>query len=1038
MPAGAGAAKILVAKHPLPPGVVQTMARSRLSLLLTVAAALFAQPVLAAERPLPRVVDFNRDIRPIFSENCYACHGPDKNKRKADLRLDTHDGLFSTHEGRVDVVVGKPGESELFRRITEADPAERMPDPKSNKRLADRQIALIKKWIEQGAPWKDHWAYLPPSRPTPPEALDAGFVRNPIDQFVLAGLKDAGLSHAAEADRVTLIRRLSFDLLGMAPTRDEVRQFVDDTTPDAYERLVNRMISSPHYGERMACWWLDLVRYADSIGYHSDNPMNVWPYRDYVIGAFNKDMPFDQFTREQIAGDLLPNATQEQKVASCYNRLIETTEEGGAQAREYVVKYECDRVRNISSVWLAATMGCSQCHDHKFDPYTQKDFYRMAAFFADVQEAAVGRREAGMPVLDGKQAAKLKELDGRVAGLSKRLEEPSDALAKAQEEWEQEQLNAHKAKWVVLDPDSAKSRNGSVLTILPDGSVLGSKFVSVDAFTITAKTHVHGIKAVRMEALPDASLPAGGPGSGPNGNFVLQNFSVQVDGSPVKFSRAVADHSQTNFPVESLLDSKQKKGWGILPEAGKAHVAVFETETPVGAGEQTSLTISLQFPQSRDLLLGHFRISVSTDLKAGEVLSIPGKVRAILVTAPEKRDEGQKKEIAAYYRSIAPLLEPARKELAAAKKAKDDFLNEVPKCLVSVSGPPRTVKLLHRGDWLDDSGEVELPGVPHFLPQPASTSERLTRLDLANWLVSRDNPLVARVVVNRLWKLFFGVGISKSLDDLGSQGESPTNPELLDYLATELVDSGWDIKHVVRLMVESGTYRQSSAASSQAKEVDPFNRLYSHQSRFRLDAEMIRDSALEFSGLLSPRMGGPSVKPYQPAGFWDPLNFPPRKYVADEGENQYRRGLYTWWQRTFPHPSLTAFDAPTREESTCERLRSNIPQQALVLLNDPTYVEAARVFAARVIKEGGDGVASRLNFAFETALDRKPSEAEGKILTSLYEKHLREYSQDTESAKKLLATGQAPAPEKMDAAELAAWTNVCRTIINLSETITRS
>jgi hypothetical protein len=1014
------------------------MAQMRWLMTFAVATAVIASQGIAAEKPLPRVVDFNRDIRPIFSENCYACHGPDKNKRKADLRLDTHDGLFSTHEGRIDVVPGKAEQSELFRRITETDPAERMPDPKSNKKLADRQIALIKKWIEQGAPWKDHWAYLPPSRPTPPAVEDPGFVHNPIDQFALAGLKDAGLPHAAEADRVTLIRRLSFDLLGVAPTPDEVHQFVNDTTPDAYERLVNQLISSPHYGERMAAWWLDLVRYADSIGYHSDNPMNVWPYRDYVINAFNHDLPFDQFTREQIAGDLLPNATQQQKVASCYNRLIETTEEGGAQPKEYTVKYECDRVRNISTVWLAATMGCSQCHDHKFDPYTQKDFYSMAAFFADVQEAAVGRREPGMPVLDVKQSAKLKELDDHIAALNKALDEPTEALAKAQDEWEQKERSTPKATWVVLDPASAKSRNGSTLTILRDSSILGSKFVSIDTFTVTAKTQIHGIKGIRIEALPDPTLPASGPGTGPNGNFVLQNFSVQVDGSEVKFIRASADHSQANYSVESLLDPKQKKGWAILPEVGKPHVAIFETATPVGAGGQTSLSFTLQFPQSRDQLLGHFRISVSSNLNPTAELSVPAKIHSILATAQDQRGEDQKKTIASYYRSIAPLLNPTRKQLAEAKKSKEDFLSEVPKCLVSVSAAPRTVRLLHRGNWLDDTGDIESPGIPHFLPQPASTSDRLTRLDLANWLVSRDNPLVARVVVNRLWKLYFGIGIAKSLDDLGSQGESPTNPELLDYLATELVDSGWDIKHVVRLMVESGTYRQSSVASSQAKEADPFNRLYSHQSRFRLDAEMIRDSALEMSGLLSPKIGGPSVKPYQPPGFWDPLNFPPRKYVADEGESQYRRGLYAWWQRTFPHPSLTAFDEPTREEATCERLHSNIPQQALVLLNDPTYVEAARVFAARVITDGGADTESRLAFAFETALDRKPTEKESSILLALYEKHLHQYTQDKDNAKKLVSTGQAPVPEKLDPAELAAWTSVCRTIINLSETITRS
>ncbi|HEY8746354.1 MAG TPA: PSD1 and planctomycete cytochrome C domain-containing protein, partial [Tepidisphaeraceae bacterium] len=869
------------------------MAQIRNTTLIVLLAGVLTPACFAAEKPLPRTIDFNRDIRPILSENCYACHGPDKNKRKAELRLDTHEGLFSTHESRVDVAPKNIEQSELFRRITATDPAERMPDPKSNKKLSDRQIALIRKWIEQGASWKDHWAYLPPGRPTPPALEDAGFVRNPLDQFILAGLKDANLSHAAEADRVTLIRRLSFDLVGLPPTPEQVRQFVSDTTPDAYERLVNRLISSPHYGERMAAWWLDLVRYADSIGYHSDNPMNVWPYRDYVIKAFNQDTSFDQFTREQIAGDLLPGATQEQRIASCYNRLIETTEEGGAQAKEYLVKYECDRVRSISTVWMAATMGCCQCHDHKFDPYAQKDFYRMAAFFADVQEAPIGRREAGMPVLDERQAAKLGDFDQRIGALDKKLTEPTEVLARAQRIWELSQSNGPQTAWSILEPTSAKSAGGATLQVQSDGSVLGSKFVAKDTYTLTGATHLHGIKGFRLEVLPDASLPGNGPGAAPNGNFVLTNFSIDADGAPVKLVRAAADYSQSTHEVESLL-GKDKKGWAILPEVGKPHVAIFEPALPIAAGGECTLHFRLEFQsQFRDHAIGRLRLSVTTDLNPAGELAIPAKIKAILAIDIDHRDDQQNNALASYYRGIAPLLQPARKELAQLKKDKEAFLNEVPKCLVSTTGPARTVRLLHRGDWLDDSGEIQAPGVPHFLSQPKSTNERLTRLDLADWLMSRDNPLVARVFVNRLWKLFFGTGISKSIDDLGSQGEAPTNPDLLDYLATEFIDSGWDVKHLVRLMVECGTYRQSSVASVEAKDLDPFNRLYSHQSRFRLDAEMIRDGALEMAGLLSPKLGGPSVKPYQPAGFWDPLNFPPRKWVADTGESQYRRGLYT-------------------------------------------------------------------------------------------------------------------------------------------------
>lgn len=994
----------------------------------------------AAELPIPQTIDFNRDIRPILSENCYFCHGPDKNKRKADLRLDTHDGIFSVIKDRTTVVPGKPEQSELFRRVTESDPDERMPDPKSNKRLSERQIALLKKWIEQGAPWKGHWAYLPVAHPEAPSIDDPAFVHNDIDRFILAGLKDAGLQHATPASRVTLIRRLSFDLTGLPPKESDVRAFVDDTSADAYDKLVDRLLASPQFGERMATWWLDLVRYADTIGYHSDNPMNVWPYRDYVIRAFNANKPFDQFTREQLAGDLLPNSTQEQKVASAYNRLLETTEEGGAQAKEYAVKYECDRVRNISTVWMAATMGCSQCHDHKFDPYTQKDFYSMAAFFADVQEAAIGRREPGMLVLNDAQSAELKKLDGRIAELKKQLDADTPGLAEAQAEWEKSLSAKAEVDWTTLEPSAAKAKAGTELKVLPDQSILASKFAAKDTFTITASADLKGVTGIRLEALPDSSLPASGPGGAPNGNFVLTGFTVAVKGGPpVKLVRAAADHSQDKFPVAKALLGKSNSGWAILPETGTAHEAIFEPAEPFSAGDAGTLTFRLQFQSPfAQHEIGRFRISLTTAPSPAGRMGIPAKVRSILAIEPGKRNDAQRKELAAYYRSIAPGLQPVRDEVAKADKAKADFEAAAPKCLVSVSGPPRVTRLLHRGNWQDDSGEIESPAVPHFLPHPDEHKDRLSRLDLADWLVSPRNPLTARVVVNRLWKMYFGVGISKTLDDLGSQGESPTNPQLLDWLASEFERCGWDMKHMIRLIVTSGTYRQSSLATPQDMQADPFNRLYAHQSRFRLEAEMVRDNALDVSGLLSLKMGGPSVKPYQPAGYWDALNFPTRTYQADTGENQYRRGLYTWWQRTFVHPSLLAFDAPTREEATCERTQSNIPQQALVLLDDPTYVEAARVFAARILREGGSTTAGRLRFAYETVLNRDPRPEEAKVLCGLLDKHRQEYTDDKASAQKLVATGDSAVPKDLDVSELAAWTSVSRVILNLSETITRS
>jgi hypothetical protein len=837
------------------------MARRWLPLLVCLGFLALEHPAAAAEAPLPATIDFNRDIRPILSANCYQCHGPDKDKRKAKLRLDTRDGLFSAPRGLATIVPGKPSESELFLRITTADKDQRMPDPKSGKTLSPREIALIQKWIEQGAAWKGHWAFLPAVRPELPAIEDRGFVKNPIDLFVLAKLREAGLAPSPEADRVTLIRRLSFDLTGLPPTWAEVEAFLHDTRPNAYEQLVERLLASPHYGERMALYWLDLVRYADSIGYHSDNPVPVAPYREYVIRAFNDNEPFDRFTTEQLAGDLLPNATVWQKVASGYNRLLQTTEEGGAQPKEYEAKYAADRVRNVSTVWLGVTMGCCQCHDHKFDPFTMRDFYSLASFFADVGEAAVGRREPGMLLPTPEQSAQLQKLREQITALQADLDKPRPELEPDQVKWEE----------------------------------------------------------------------------------------------------------------------------GLL---------------------------------------------------IGELRKLPRPVIEILLTEPAKRASKQKQDLAAHYRTIAPALQPIRAQLATEKQKEADLLKVIPATLVTVAASPRVVRILPRGNWLDESGDIVSPAVPRSLGQ-LSTEGRATRLDLARWIMSRDNPLTARVFVNRLWKLYFGQGLARPLDDVGSQGEWPSHPELLDWLAVEFRDSGWDVKHMVRLLVQSGSYRQSSNAGAPQKERDPYNRLVGRQASFRLDAEMVRDQALAVSRLLVRTIGGPSVKPYQPPGYWAALNFPPREWQNDKGDGLYRRGLYTHWQRSFLHPSLAAFDAPTREECTVERPRSNIPQQALVLLNDPTYVEAARVFAEHILADGGTTATRRLDWAFRSALSRPPRDEEVQVLTALVAKHAQEYGQDRAAAEKLLGTGDHPLPSNAQVAELAAWTSVARVILNLHETLTR-
>jgi hypothetical protein len=886
------------------------------------------------------------------------------------------------------------------------------------------------------------------------------WVRNGIDAFILARLEKDGLRPSPEADPVTLIRRLTFDLTGLPPAPEDVDAFVKDPAA-GYEKAVDRLLASPHYGERMALLWLDLVRFADSRGYHSDNPRNVGSYRDYVIQAFNENMPFDRFTTEQLAGDLLPEPTLRQKVASGYNKLNLTTEEGGAQAKEYEAKTAADRVRNASGVWMGATLGCAECHDHKFDPYTTKDFYRFAAFFADISEGAIGDGDKGVLVPTDAQAIELKRFEDSIASLKKVLETPTPELAAAQESWEKKALVP--APWTVLQPDSVQAKDGATFLIEEDGSIIVSKIVPRDIHTLTTTVSMKGARGLRLEALTWPTFPKGGPGTASDGNFLLTALSLKSGEKSVALHRPAADFAQDKFPLADVLDDKKESGWAILKGVGKDHTAVFEFKEPFGAGEATPLTITLEYRSNqKEHLIGRFRLSVTADETPAAGITIPAKIRDILETPADKRTDAQKKDLAAHYRTVAPMLQQVRDDLAETEKKFSDFEKTIRRSLITKAASPRTVRVLPRGNWLDSTGEVVIPGIPAFM-KPISAGEtvasdkgtptkgvppaerRLTRLDLAKWLVSRDNPLTARVFVNRLWKLTFGTGLSKRLDDLGAQGEWPVHPELLDWLAIEFMDgspstalgASWDVKKTLKLIVMSNAYRQTSKQSKELRERDPFNRLIGCQSRWRLDAEAVRDNALAISGLLVRRIGGDSVKPYQPKGYWSFLNFPTREWENDKGDEAYRRGLYTWWQRTFIHPGLMAFDAPNREECCAERARSNIPQQALVLLNDPTYVEAARAFAERILKEGGATAADRVAFAFRRALSRKPTAKEAQVLGELQAKHLEQYKADAKAAEQALAVGQAAVPKDVDAAELASWTSVARAVLNLHETITR-
>ena len=969
------------------------------SLLISASLMTMSSLALAADDR----VRFDRDIRPILSENCFTCHGPDQHERKAKLRLDVKDGgIYADRKGVIAVVPGKPEESELFFLLTTDDKEEIMPPPKSEKSLTPEQIALVKKWIEQGAEWEGHWAYENPTKST----LSAG--SHPVDYFIGKGLKAEKLDPSPVADPHTLLRRLSFDLTGLPPTPGQVAAFTRQAASDlsgAMSMAADRLLASPRYGERMAVFWLDLVRYADSIGYHSDNPMDVYPYREWVIEAFNANQRFDEFTRWQIAGDLLPNATSEQKVASGYNRLLQTTAEGGAQAKEYVAIYAADRVRSISGAWLGSTLGCAQCHDHKYDPYTAKDFYSMAAFFADVKEKGVGGREGYMPVASGNYKKRGAELDARIAQLSKEARTGTPGFAKAQAEWEKSiasSIEPSLGDWHLIGPFTGGDANKVFDTAFgPETKV-------------DAKAALNGKKWQKRTDFPDGNVHAL-PGDGNAAWYLYRTITAPL---ATQLALSLGSDDGIRVWVNSTEQLSKNVGRGA-------------------AADQEKITVSLKKGNNQYLMkIVNHGGGAGFYFKAGGS-HVPANIVAIVKKPADQRSAEEKTEVADYYLSVAPELAEARAKVEAAKREKAEFSKKLPRTLVTTATTPRTMRILPRGNWLDDSGPEVTPAIPGFLGKLDTGERRASRLDLANWLVDRENPLTARAFVNRVWKLCFGAGLSRNVDDLGAQGQWPSHPELLDWLVVDFMESGWDVKRLVKLLVTSKTYAQSSRSTVASRERDALNILLARQSRFRMDAEMVRDNALALGGILVEQIGGRSVKPYQPAGYWRHLNFPGRKWAPDSGESQYRRAVYTHWQRSFLHPSLLAFDAPSREECTAERPRSNTPLQALVLLNDPTYVEAARSLGERIMKEGGDDAVARIRWAFLEALSRPPSDRDLKIVADLQVAQFKRYLADGAAGKQLLSVGLRPAPTDLPVAELAAWTTVARTILNLHETITR-
>jgi hypothetical protein len=1173
--------------------------------------ALCAAAALPGPKPAPKSgVDFTRDVRPILAQNCLKCHGPDDKQRQAGLRLDVREGaLAGLKSGRRAIVPGKPGQSEMVRRIF-ADGPLMMPPAHSNKSLTPSQKETLKRWVAAGAPYQQHWAFIPPTRAPMPKVKLTRWPRNPIDAFILAKVEQAGLKPSPEADRYTLVRRVYLDLIGLPPTPEEADAFVNDRRPDAYERLVDKLLTSPHYGERWARRWLDLARYADTNGFEKDRPRSIWPYRDWVINALNTDMPFDQFTVEQIAGDMLPSATQSQRIATGFHRNTMLNEEGGIDPLEYRFYSVVDRINTTGATWLGLTVGCAQCHTHKFDPITQNEYYRLMAFLnnADEPEMEVPTREI---------AAKRKEIESEAARREAAL---ADKFPPAQT-----------VRWVPAEEVqvvSATSEAGATIKTLPDGSLLvQGNNPEADTYTVVLQTRERDISGVRVEALTDSSLSNGGPGRTPHGNFVLTEVGATVgpawtEGSAasVKFAAAETDFAQDGFPAANVIDGNPKTGWAIhgdgnwnvnralslrterptgaegasrwtfriaqtyggrhtlgrfrirlgqtaatgksgrenlsdsfnawlkvqetratrwtvlrpvkaasntplltvleddsvlasgdqtkrdlydldfrtdlkgttairlevLPDErlpkrgpgrtwyegqpgdffmsevtmsagrapvkigaatasfgntpaaaidgdpqtgwsipggqGRAHTAVFNLAQPISGG----FSLKLLFERYYASGLGRFRVSITTDERSPKA-GLPADVEAVLTTPAEQRTAPQDDRMLAYFLSVAPELASERE---AIKKLRDS-MPAYPTTLAFQERPannPRATFVHHRGEFLQPAEKVE-PGVLSVLPSLPEGAPR-NRLTFAKWLVDPRNPLVGRVTMNRQWEAFFGQGIVKTVADFGYPGEAPTHPELLDWLAVELVKQGWSMKKMHRLIVTSATYRQSSRVTPELAARDPENKLLARGPRVRLEAELLRDTALKASGLLSGKIGGPSVFPPQPAGVTTMGVYGPLEWKVSQGEDRYRRGLYTFAKRTAPYAMFSTFDAPSGEATCTRREVSNTPLQALATLNDEVFVEAAQALGTLMASRPGS-VEERASYLFRRCLTRPPKADEVALLVRFYE------GQKQRFVSKEIDPATVAGPGEGDVAERAAWTALARSLLNVDEAVVK-
>lgn len=1150
--------------------------------------ALVGTTARAADSP----IDFNRDIRPILSNRCLKCHGPDEKERQAGLRLDARDGAVAKLEsGKVAVVAGKPDDSELIRRITSNNPDDRMPPAGHGKPLEAREVELFRAWIQQGGKFAAHWSYEKPRRPDVPKFVvppsggsgsppKGGTTNNPIDAFILARLEREGLKPSPEADRHALGRRVALDLTGLPPTVAEIEAFVKDSDPQAYEKFVDRMLAKESYGEHWARQWLDLARYADSAGYADDPARTIWAYRDWVIKAFNKNMPFDQFTIEQLAGDLLPNPTEDQLIATAFHRNTLTNNEGGTNDEEFRNVAIVDRVNTTLSVWMGTTINCCQCHSHKYDPISQEEFYRLFAILNQTEDADRPDESPRLELFTSEQLQQKESWLADVARLEKDVTTATPAVLESLAKWDA--AFPRTLAWKPLMPTSGKSDGGVTLNVADDGTVRADKAAAKATYSVEIPLPAGKLNAMRLDTLPDDSLPGKGAGFG-GGNFVLSKVSatitppngtrlngrfvrvelpgkarflhlaeVQVitgndnlalkgeakqsttdyggdakranDGNTsgdytknsvshtaqeenpwwevdlkselpidrvvlwnrtdagteermrnfrvlvlndkhepvwskdfadppkpssefalsevrgVPFTTAFADHEQgAGFEAKVVLAPQVNKGWAVGGKLDQPHTLTLVTSAPVEVAEGSTLTVTLEQASSfENHTLGKFRLSLTDDPRAAESARVPVAILAILNTPAEQRNEAQRAELTKFYLTIAPELAAARDQLAVTKKSLADLkpATTVPILRELAADKRRKTHIQLRGNFMDLGKEVT-PGVPAaFHPLPPELAAAPNRLALAKWLIDENNPLTARVLANRYWDTIFGNGLVRTSEEFGSQGDLPTHPELLDWLATEVVRLKWDTKALLKLIVTSATYRQSSKVTPEMLERDPENYLLARGPRFRLSAEMIRDQALAVSGLLSPKMFGPPVKPFQPnlgvnAAFGSGID-----WQASAGEDKYRRGIYTTWRRSNPYPSMSAFDAPNREVCTIRRARTNTPLQALVTLNDPVYIEAAQALA-RTMAKSGTTTADHIRAGFQQCTSRPPSDSELADLTKLFNNARERFAKDVEKARKLATNPLGPLPEGAAPADLAALTVVGNVLLNLDEMFMR-